>query len=256
MTEIQDRSIPSYPVVFAELFRLFWTHHKWKILALFLFLLVAGQGLFYRSTVAAVATSLILLLSAVWAELSRHGASHDQRVYHSQMPISISAHHLLKQSAGAVWLIAVFLLAVIIPEIIKYFKLDPEWRGYALGLRESPIWMIPVQPLAVLTVFFTVSAILVAVRKPMVWISLVAGGVFSIWSLAPVIRLPQLRAPFDMLLFGDFSFFRAVAPSLWLPRPETIAFEHWVGVWPTILWFGIACIGLVIACRQRRVDIP
>ena len=256
MTDIPDRSTPAYAAVFSELLRLFWTRHRWKILILFIFLMISGQGLFYKSTVAAVATSLILLLSCIWAELSRHGDSSGQRIYHSQMPISRSTHHLLTQMAGAVWLSAVFLLAVTIPEIFKYFKLDPEWRGYVFGLRESPIWMIPIWPLAILTAYFTISAIVVAVRKPLLWISLVAGAGFSIWSVAPIIGFPQLRLPFEVLFLGDFGFFRAIAPSLWLQRPASVGYDSWVNVLPTLLWFAIALIGLLLACRRQKEEYP
>jgi len=259
VTDIPDRSKPSSTAIFTELFRLFWIRHKWKILILFIFLLITGKGLFYISTAAAVATSLILLLSGTWAGLSRHGESYDQLIYQSQMPISESTHHLLRQIAGAGWLGAVFLLAVTIPQIFKYLKLDPEFRGYVFGLRESPVWMIPIWPLAVLTLYFTVSAIVIAVRKPVVWISLIAVAGFSIWSIAPVIGLPQIRIPFDVLLLGEFGFFRAIAPNLWLPdmwlpHIERIGFDSWISALPTLLWFGIACIGLLVACRLRRED--
>ncbi len=252
MTTAVLRPLPGAATVFREQLRLVWDRDRWQLLALWgcLFMFAPSgywEGIPFLSFFA-------LFLAGIWAEFIWRSESPTGRSYHLAMPLAKPVHHLLRVAAGLIWLLLLFLAAVL-PDQLIHITTFPTMREARLAV--IPGWLLVAWPLALMTTYLLVSALVIATRHPALWVAGILGVLFL---LLPIISMADLWGQarlFDRVFYGT-GMADALTPNWWLrgtvpgriyghPGPFDPA-----NLYPGLLWFGGAVALLLLAVHRNR----
>jgi hypothetical protein len=252
MTTAALRPFPGATAVFREQLRLVWDRDRWQMLALWgCLFMFAPSG--YWSWVPFL-SFFALFLAGIWAEFIWRSESQVGRSYHLAMPLSKPVHHLLRVSAGLVWLMVLFLAAVL-PDHLFHITTFPTMKDARLAV--MPGWLVVAWPLALMTTYLLVSSLVIATRRPALWVAAILGVLFLILPGISVLQLWGQAGLFDRVIYGT-GMAAALMPNYWLQYTYPIQVYGHLGpfdpanLYPGLLWFGAAVALLLVAVHRNR----
>ncbi len=256
MTTAALRPLPGATAVFREQLRLVWDRDKWQMLAFWGCLaLFAPTG--YWAGMGGLAF-LTLFLAGIWAEFVWRDEPAGGRSYHEGMPVRRTRHALMRVAVGLIWLLLLTLLAVL-PDLLLHYTPFTNLKGARLVF--VPGWLLVAWPMALSTVYLLISALVIATRRPVLWVSLFLGVNFLVIPILTVfelrLRMRLLTAVSNTFNSGRYGLFNALLPAHWLPSDlSRIAGRPLptdpVNLLPSLVWFGFSVVVLLLAVHHRR----
>jgi hypothetical protein len=259
------RPLPGIASVFREQLHLVWDRDKWQLLALWgCLFMFAPSGYWPGMGVLAFIT---LFLAGIWAEHIWRDEPAGGRSYHEGMPVPRTRHALMRVAVGLLWLLLLTLLAILPDRLLHFSSLSFITLSFSnleeVRLVSVPGWLLVAWPMAMVTVYLLISALVVASRRPVLWVSLFLSINFLV---LPLLYLGPRRLGSNPLYEawnafngGRFGLFNALLPGHWL-TPDLSRIHGYpiptdpVNLLPSLVWFGFAVVVLLLAVRRRREE--